>query len=273
MNSKTIFIDIDGTLLSHRTGIPKSAMEAIDLARKNGHKVFINTGRVSSAVDDYLKFFPFDGYVFAAGGHVVVKDESIFTHLIDPTIVRQAIGIFEKHRVGYVLEGSDASYYNTYAIDFFRRKYEENNLKDKPQLHRHLVQENMVSPISQYSDENSAITKFSIFTNTHQQLLDCQNEFPSGFQFILYETSGEIVTSGINKATGIQKVLDYLGAEQKDTFAIGDSMNDYEMVQFANTGIAMGNAVETLKNVADYVTFNVDDHGLFHAFKVFGLID
>ena len=52
MSTKYVFVDIDGTLLSHHTGIPRSALEAIDIARRNGHKIFINTGRVKSAVDD-----------------------------------------------------------------------------------------------------------------------------------------------------------------------------------------------------------------------------
>ncbi len=58
----------------------------------------------------------------------------------------------------------------------------------------------------------------------------------------------------------------------EDAMALGDSMNDYEMVKAAGMGVAMGNAHDKLKAVADYVTFDVDDAGLFHAMKYYKLI-
>ena len=58
----------------------------------------------------------------------------------------------------------------------------------------------------------------------------------------------------------------------KDTYAFGDSMNDYEILKAAGTGIAMGNAVEELKAAADYVTDDIGDAGVYKACVHFGLI-
>lgn len=272
MSVKYVFVDIDGTLLSHLTGIPKSALEAIDLARRNGHKVFINTGRVKSAVDDLLQFYPFDGFVFAAGGHVEIQSELLFENKLSEAEIKKAIEIFETNETGYVLEGPDYSYYNDSAIKFFqnRRIKHENELG--PQVTRHLVQENMVYPISSYLKEPHSINKFSIFTKNNVELYELEEHFGEAYEFIKYDTSGEIISVGINKSHGMRVVLDHFNADIKDAIAIGDSMNDYPMVKDAGIGIAMGNGVDQLKAIADYTTFDVDDHGLFHAFKKFGLI-
>lgn len=272
MSVKYIFVDIDGTLLSHHTGIPKSSLEAIDLARKNGHKVFINTGRVKSAVDDYLQFYPFDGYVFACGGHVKVNDETIYENVLSEEEIKRAVEIFEKHQVGYILEGAQYSYYNKKAIEFFKDRRIKHESELGPQVLRHLIQENMVQPIEQYWDNPQHVNKFSVFTDTNLELYKLEEFFKDDYEMIKYTTSAEIITKGINKFHGVEVVLKHFNAEVADSLALGDSMNDYSMIDKCGVGIAMGNGVDELKAIADYITFDVDDHGLFHAFKKFNLI-
>ena len=86
------------------------------------------------------------------------------------------------------------------------------------------------------------------------------------------DESGELMVPGIHKAVAIETLLDHLGLSKEGTLAIGDGLNDIEMFDFCETGIAMGNAKEDLKKIADYVTDSVSDDGLFKAFKAFGLI-
>lgn len=273
--SHYIFIDIDGTLLSHTIGIPDSAKEAIDLARKNGHKLFINTGRTKSAVDAIIRSMPFDGYVYAAGAHIEMADSQTFEHVLDDDQITYFINLLTKLDVGFVLEGSLISYYNKKAITYFHQRMErKQNLK--PQVVRHLIQENMVVPLEHYENRPTAINKISIFGDNLDQIYKLNEQLdPEQYQFIIYDenNSGEIIVRGINKATGIRKVLElYEGATMDKAVALGDSMNDYDMVKEAGIGIAMGVSHKKLKAVADYITFNVEDGGLFHAFKKFNLI-
>lgn len=273
MSNKFIFIDIDGTLLSHVTGIPDSAKEAIDIARKNGHKVFINTGRVKSAVDAIIRSMPFDGMVYAAGAHVELNDSPIVEHNIAQEELEDLIKLFEEKNVGYVLEGSSISYYNDKAIAFFNKRM-ENKVNLKPQVSRHLVQENMVAPLKNYFARPTPINKCSIFADNNDQIYSLDEALDKKYQFIIYDEnhSGEIIIRGIDKSYGIQTVLNEFGGKMEDAMALGDSMNDYEMVKAAGMGVAMGNAHDKLKAVADYVTFDVDDAGLFHAMKYYKLI-
>ena len=83
---------------------------------------------------------------------------------------------------------------------------------------------------------------------------------------------GDFTQKNLSKASAVAVLLDALGLNLEDTFAFGDSFNDIEILHYCQTGIAMGNAVDELKAVADYVTTAVTDDGIFNAFKHFGLI-
>jgi hypothetical protein len=70
----------------------------------------------------------------------------------------------------------------------------------------------------------------------------------------------------------MEVVRQALGLEAADTYAVGDSVNDLDMIRAAGTGIAMGNASEVAKAAADYVTSDIHEDGIAHALEKFGLI-
>lgn len=72
----------------------------------------------------------------------------------------------------------------------------------------------------------------------------------------------EILPAGIDKAYGLQKLIDVLGIKREEVIACGDGYNDITMVKFAGLGVAMGNAVEQTKAAADYITLSNDDDGV-----------
>ena len=83
---------------------------------------------------------------------------------------------------------------------------------------------------------------------------------------------GEIMLPDVNKSVGIQKVLEYYGADVTDTIAIGDGGNDIEMLDFCKLSVVMGNAPDIVKHHADIVTDRIDNDGLYKAFETLGLI-
>ena len=85
--------------------------------------------------------------------------------------------------------------------------------------------------------------------------------------------NGEIIPKGIDKGRGMELVCQYYGASMQDTIAFGDSMNDYEILQHCQLGIAMGNAVQQLKDVADDITDSVTDNGIYNSFIKYHLIE
>jgi hydroxymethylpyrimidine pyrophosphatase-like HAD family hydrolase len=82
----------------------------------------------------------------------------------------------------------------------------------------------------------------------------------------------DINLKGDLKADGVRILMDYFKIKSEDIYAFGDGINDVSMIKLAGHGIAMGNACEELKSVADYITDNVDDNGIINALKHFKLI-
>jgi Cof subfamily protein (haloacid dehalogenase superfamily) len=82
----------------------------------------------------------------------------------------------------------------------------------------------------------------------------------------------DIIPKGGGKSAGMQVFLDKYGLERSETMAFGDGENDIDMLKFAGIGVAMGNAKDSVKAVADYITDSVDEHGIENALRHFGLI-
>jgi hydroxymethylpyrimidine pyrophosphatase-like HAD family hydrolase len=83
---------------------------------------------------------------------------------------------------------------------------------------------------------------------------------------------GEISPRGVHKGAALEKIAAYHGISREDTIAVGDSDNDRTMLEWAGAGIAMGNAEEALKQMADHVTDTGRNAGLAKAFKKYGLV-
>src|SRR5699024_10629828 len=87
-----------------------------------------------------------------------------------------------------------------------------------------------------------------------------------------HDLSCDVLPGGGSKAVGINKIMKASGLSKEHSFAFGDGFNDIEMLQEAGTGIAMGNAVEPLKQVADHMTAKVEEDGIFKALQYFELL-
>lgn len=87
-----------------------------------------------------------------------------------------------------------------------------------------------------------------------------------------YEDGIDIISKDGGKDHGIRKILEDHGFTREESIAFGDSDNDLEMLEFAGIGVAMGNAAESVKEVADYVTSHIDEDGIWNACKHFELI-
>ena len=93
------------------------------------------------------------------------------------------------------------------------------------------------------------------------------------FDFMMHDAVVlECTPKGTSKATGIAWLCDYLGIAKEDTYAIGDSINDLEMLQSVGHGIAMGNGTQVAKDAAEYVTTDIHEDGIYNALKHYGLI-
>lgn len=81
----------------------------------------------------------------------------------------------------------------------------------------------------------------------------------------------EFLNKNVNKGLGLQLLAKHLGIKRKEIIAIGDAENDRHMIEYAGLGIAMGNAFESIKEIADYITDSNDEDGVAKAIEKFVL--
>lgn len=281
MNKKFIFIDIDGTLFDHESNcIPQSSLEALHQAKENGHALFICTGRPLPDVEEEYYRLPIDGLILSCGAHIMIDNKTIYHTQFPQKELKNLINYMIDHKIGFSLEGLKRNYLNHTAYDFFQSFFIENS-NENSELARALLKQRDMYPFSEIKEEDyQQILKIAIFSD-HDEIKDCRNmieHLPNTLHGFLNERreedliTGEISIKGINKATGIDCVLNYFNHDLKDTIAIGDSLNDLEMIEHAEIGICMGNGSPKLKEIADHITDNVNNHGLAKALKHFEII-
>lgn len=274
---KYLFFDVDGTLFDHSIHrIPESAMQAIIQTKKNGNAIFLCTGRALMDVS-HLRFLPWDGIIFCNGAGVEMNGEIVFSQAISDYILRDFMHSCDVYGVGYCLQGIHKKWINHHAEPFFamfRKRFQE----QYPDQSFHIAFQYPDS-ITDYKGES--IFKIDITYEPKQEeiMLDIESLVPKQLHFIpmistvqKHHYGGEITMSDINKGNTALWLLSRLGAEAENAYGFGDSLNDYELLKQCGTGIAMGNAKDELKEIADYITKDISDDGIYHAMKHFKLI-
>lgn len=272
---KYLFFDIDGTLLSHTEGISPKTIEALRLAKENGHKIFICTGRSYAEIPDLIYTLEFDGVIAAAGGYVRVEDEIIYNQLMPEHLVDNIIYQLNKMNIPFVLEGTEKAYSHKnalYGVDEEMKRLKK--VKEETQ-NEHSAFDYMIerqSTIEEYFEERTPISKMTLYGDGPESYFELEQFIDKDFYLIKYEKYAELVAKGTNKYTGIKKIMEYLNGDLNNTLAAGDSLNDYDMIKECNIGIAVGNASEPVKNIADYITDDIHDDGIYNALKHYNII-
>lgn len=253
---KIIFLDLDGTLWTFEK-IPGSALEAIEHARKSGHKIYINTGRTRCEVPQFLLDMNLDGYCFGSGSEIIVDNKQV---LFEPLKKRdtQFIQHIAKDS-GFSLEGSKMTFTSEKNRERMRQFNTDNRMGNR------FLSFPDISTMT--DDDYNQVMKVSIHFDSLSQREEILRQLPKHLTFTNFmHLGGEITHSECNKATAIQFVKNYYEEEYK-TVAIGDSENDLPMLEYADISVAMGNGVKEVKEKADYVTDKIDNDGLYKAFK------
>jgi len=269
---KVLFFDIDGTLIDFSGKLPDSALEAIHRARSLGHYIYICTGRYKSHLQSTLNNVPYDGIILSSGAHIEVNGKLLEQQFIPLEDMRMLLRFFSEDGAIYccasgdkeLMDDSNAVRFQNYITDKYHISGERS---------RNAIM-NRESDVEKYIDRIEKFIYYSAQTPIDQVRTFLGNRFeitPMSFG----ETDlfcGEITKAGINKAYGMQKVLEYYHLPRESSVAFGDSANDLDMLLFSHISVAMGNATEQIKNIADYVTTSVLDNGIRNALEHFELI-
>ncbi len=245
-----VFLDIDGTLISDSFKIPERNKKAIAAAREKGHMVFINTGRSWGNIPpDFLNQIELDGVIAGSGAMIHISGKTHFKRSMNCDLIKRIMEYAFNHReYSMIFEGEK----NVYILpnEIRQRRGYQKEIK---------CFEDYLKICSE--DEIQVIAMGQTVPDDFKEL------FKDELTVFQFETYADLVVKGLNKAVGIQKVLELTGIRKENTVAIGDSNNDYDMIKFAGIGVAMANSQQRILDIADMVTDSAENCGVAKAIE------
>lgn len=278
MESRAVFLDVDGTLVDDRGQVPGSAITAVRQARANGHLVFLCTGRSLIGLWPEILDIGFDGVVAAAGGYVEIDGLVLVHHAVPIDEVRRVAAYFEARGVQYMLESNDGLF-GSRGVQARLREVLLGAVTDEDilaELERGLM--GFIDSIVCDADPATLHVNKVSFLGSDVTLDEIRAEFGDAFDVIpatvplFGPNSGELSMRGVHKAAGIQVIIEHLGIDRDRTVAFGDGFNDLEMLEFAGVGVAMANAPAAVRARADLMTASPNEDGIHAGFVRLGLI-
>ncbi|WP_124059508.1 Cof-type HAD-IIB family hydrolase [Vaginisenegalia massiliensis] len=275
---KCIFLDVDGTLTNYDNQIPLSAIQAIQTARQNGHKVFTVTGRSKAEMYDEILAIGFDGYIGGNGSYIELGQDVLYEKCLSAVDSRAIRQWLDQRGLEYYIESN----HGLYASPGFEKRGQSTMMayaayKGQDGADQMTVRRAFPEMIFDGDLERNDLNKVSFILESYQDYLDAKAAFPhlkvgtwggQGEKALF----GDIGVANIDKGQAVAFLLAYLGCSRQDSLAFGDAKIDIPMLDYCQVGVAMGSGGQEIKAMADYVTDGVDQDGLYHAFKHFDLI-
>ena len=271
-----LFFDMDGTLISRTTNhIPDSAVQAIRTAMDQGHYCFLCTGRCYGLAIEHENELVLPGVVFSNGAGIAWKGEILETKDIPHEVVDRIVLRAEMLSGAYGLLTVYDNWLNAKQMKRFADRF--------PRMYPGIPEEEVfrmrrMSKIDDYREQpvqkidvnlESLLIADVFFSGLPEEVHAIRS---GGYLADLGRGFGEITCKGIDKGSGIERVLARFGGTKDDAYCFGDSMNDIDMFKVCAHSVAMGNAREEVKAAAEFVTGDPDHNGIADGLKRYGLI-
>ncbi len=262
-------IDVDGTLMNSRNELPPAHRQALHRAHEAGMIVCLCTGRMLAearavldeiGLDSDVGVFVFGAIVSELSTGRTMHRTTIAHHLADRLVAHfRSLG----SPVLVLYDSAEAGVDYRYIPGERNRKYFERWLQISPSRTEHLAEWRPLpfEPVRIGVIEDPAHIG-ETFTSVRQAFspveLKCNSIFAPNYGLHVVECFAPTV----NKWHGIMQVAGPMGVDGSEVVAIGDDVNDLEMIRHAGLGVAMGNAVASVKAVARWHVPSNDEDGL-----------
>ncbi|XKH51610.1 Cof-type HAD-IIB family hydrolase [Chryseomicrobium palamuruense] len=261
MEKHLIVLDLDGTLLTDEKVISPRTKETLRKAKEAGHEIMIATGRPFRATGMYYKELGLTTPVVNFNGayvhHPLSSSWQTRHKPINLKVVKEVVDAVEDYEVKNLLaEVLDDVYLHQHDEKIMNAFAWGDPKFTTGDLRKYLTQDPTSMLIHAEEQHVESIRKH--LRDVHAEVID-HRRWGAPWHVI------EIVKSGLNKAVGIQPVAEHLNIPKSRIIAFGDEDNDLEMIEYAGTGVAMGNAINPLKSIANEIigTNNEDGIGIY----------
>ena len=259
MDYKLIVLDIDGTLTNSKKEITPRTKEALIKIQERGVYVAIASGRPTPGtkkVAQELELSRFGNYVLSFNGGRVINCNT--GEVLEKNIPAKMAGVLceeaRQHGVGIMTYDSECALAGTDVIDeYMELEARINSIELKP--------------VGHFKDYVDFPVNKCLMTGEPERMAELEKELKEKYAGSLNIFRSEpffleLMPKGIDKAAVLKNFLPFLGITRDEVICCGDGYNDKTMIEFAGLGVAMANARDEVKEVADYITSSNDEDGV-----------
>ena len=262
-----IALDLDGTLLNSNKELSAGNLAALQRAANAGIEIVPTTGRFYGGMPDVIRELPFVRYVITVNGaevadlktgEVIYKAELPWQQAVDIMV------LLDEYPVIYDCYQDNAAWMTA------EQKKDIDRIVSSPHYRQmlHSLRQPVPELKAVLTERKRGVQKVQLFTDQPQLRLDLMAQLPERFENLCVSSSVsdnvEINQNNANKGEALHALADHLGLPHDATIAFGDGLNDLSMLRDAGIGVAMENACDEAKEIADWITLSCDEDGVAH---------
>lgn len=259
-NKKMIVVDLDGTLLHINQECSKKTRKYLKKLKDLGYIIVIATGRVLRSAVEVTNGAEFANYVVASAGAVVYDMDNsrvVMEKNVNLDIIMKICASYNADEIKSI-NICDLFYHHKYTNS---QNYCSAFVKRISNIDNFLKDTCGIVNVTIHVKDNNLIDKYyDMFKEYNLELLVMQDSFGT-------EKCLEIFDKGVSKYNAIQEIMNIEGINNQDVIAFGDGLNDVDMIRLSGIGVAMGNALDEVKDVSNYVTISHNDDGVIYFLK------
>jgi len=284
---KLVTIDLDGTLLNSMGEISEENLKQLRRCIEQEIEIVLTSGRITNSIKNFAKQIGNNNYLISGNGSAIYdinNEKYIYQNTISKEKVLKIIKICEENSIYYSVYTD--KYILTKNLNYNLLFYSKENLK-KNDIEKTNI--NIVEDVYSYIElmENQEVSKVSIcdkdkiiFDSILKKLREIERidvldiahmsrkYIENGTDIVPVEYYfTEITNENVNKWEAIKYLINKLNIKPEEVIAIGDNINDKEMLQYAGLGIAMDNAAPYIKEFAKVTTLNNNENGVAKALE------
>ena len=280
---RLVALDLDGTLLNSYGEISSETREAIKQSVEKGVEIVLASGRPISSVEDLANELQANHYIISGNGATVYdmqKQETVYDRFLSKEQILNIVKICEENSIYYNIYTENevltkSLNYNTlfyHSENTHKQEEKRTNINIVTDVYDYVLKTNDKKYLKVTVCDQSQIVFGSIIKKLRTigdiDVLDVAHMsrkiIKAGTEEILVEYCyTEITNQNVNKWTALEYIMDQENIKKEEVIAIGDNVNDKEMIEEAGLGVAMGNSTQAIKEIADIETTNNNEEGVY----------
>lgn len=263
---KLLVLDLDGTLTNSKKEITPETKQMLRKAQEHGIKVILASGRPTYGIvplAEEINLAEYGGYILSYNGGVIINwktREVVHEKELQKELIPQLYDMAKNHGVD--------------IVSYLDRDVIAENGENKYVLHEASLNKMPLRVVDSFKETVNCAVPKCLIVGESEQLVSLEERMKSVFEgeMNIFRSEPfflELMPLNIDKAASLQVLLNHLGMKREEMICCGDGFNDLSMIKFAGLGVAMSNAQDAVKAVADYITLSNDENGVAHVIDKF----